>query len=134
MMGNYLLIILGTLLSFNLFATSINVNTANRAVINTPKSIFESSVSLYTLNEEPMLQFDTKKLKEKLTSYYDTCFEDKNITYTLLISTYDQGNNDIPRYGKANGVKVLVVMNFDFFFKYTRGINYEIKEGAYGNI
>ena len=57
-MGNYLLVIAGILMSFNLFSISLKANTANRTIINTPKSIFESSISLYTPTNEQLLQFD----------------------------------------------------------------------------
>ena len=50
----------------------------------------------------------------------------------MFIQTYDQGNNDIPRYGKANGVRVIVTANCGTFCKIRRTLKYEIRSGAYG--
>jgi hypothetical protein len=113
------------------FSISMNIQTVNRVVFNTPKSLFEAAIPLVSEEEKFTPYFDKEKLKHSLTYYYSKNFDKHIKNYVLNFYYYSPHDYAICVDDKCQAVSVEVTVNFAFDFKYQRNVYYEIKEGNY---
>ena len=119
-----------TLFLFSSFTLSYRLQTINRVVINTPISIFESSISLLHYIEEHNLYFDKEALRKNLINYYDENLEKVFKDYEMTLYFYNQESQSICVSDQCDAVKVTISGNIFFQMEINRSVNYEIHKGA----
>ncbi len=125
-----LFVLILTVFLFSSFTLSYRLQTINRVVINTPISIFESSISLVHYIEENNLYFDKEELRNNLEEYYDKNLKKTLKDYSMDLYFYNQVDHSICVTDKCDAVKVTINGSFFFTIEVTRTINYEIHKGA----
>ena len=114
--------------SFQLFFICQRMTVINRAVLNTPKSIFESSIPLVREDEDPNLYFDVELLRDNLTSYYDKCIKPYSMEYTMKLYFHVPGTEFMCMMNTCQAVKVTVSAKVVFDLTYSRSIDYKIQK------
>ena len=130
MMLLFLCFIIGSI-TVSLFSISLRINAINRAFINTPKEIFESSIPL-TLSNEDEPYFSRDKLKAKLNSYYESTIKKYTSSYDL---TYYFYNKEDHSYDDKHFSAVEITLKAQIIFsnEIEKTIFYEIRKGnVYG--
>lgn len=120
-------------ISSSMFVITSNLQSINRAVLFTPKEIFESSIPLVQQNDDFEPYFDKDTLKNQLTSYYNSTVKKYCHSYDLNIYYFNLGSEAFCYEEKCRGVEVSVTAYVTFNYKYQRTIRYEIRKGNYGN-
>lgn len=126
-----LICLLITSSAFVIFSISIKIDTINRIIITTPKTIGELSIPSF-LSEDEKPYFDEVKLNEILTSYYDNCLTSHVKSYKLEYYFYSLTNHDFC-YNKCDGVEITFSTKVAGIYDYKKVIFFEIQKGyAYG--
>lgn len=122
--------ILYMLLMFNAFTVSFHLSAVNKAIVNTPKEIFETSIVIVNLVDEDNLYFDKELLNKNLLSYYQRVIKNHLTSYTVNQYFYNQNNGSVCTSENCNAVEVSVVGKYSYYFDYSRTLTYEIRKGA----
>lgn len=118
-------------MSFLFFNLGISTNSINRIIINTPKEIFESSLTLVDIDTN-YLYFNQEKLNKNLNDYYSKGFSKYGKNYELDIYYYDTGADYFCINGKCRYVEVDVTVYMFLTYSTTRSIHYEVRGGYIG--
>lgn len=126
------MVILLLILCMSMFTVTSSLNAINRIVLFTPKTIFESSIELVQDNDAFIPFYNKETLKKQLTSYYNNNLLKYCSDYEMKIYYF----NDDDSYcveEKCPNVEVTVISRLVFNYEYSKTIQYQIKEGAYGH-
>ena len=115
---------------FNAFTVSFHLSAVNKAIVNTPKEIFETSIVIVNLVDEDNLYFDKELLNKNLLSYYQRVIKNHLTSYTVNQYFYNQNNGSVCTSENCNAVEVSVVGKYSYYFDYSRTLTYEIRKGA----
>ena len=118
-----------TIFLFAGFTLTYRLQTINRAIINTPIELFETSIPLANVDEEN-LYFDKKRLETKVTDYYSSSIGPYFKSYDVSFYYYNQTDKSICVSDTCNAVEITITGNYFLSFEYERTINYEIHKGA----
>ena len=121
-----------SLCGFQMFFIAQRLTVINRAVLFTPKEIFEASIPLIQDSEEPELYFDQNLLRDNLLSYYDKCIKPYSLDYTLQLSFHQVGNSALCLMNRCQAVTVKVSSKVVFNYTYSRSIEYWIQNNKNG--
>ena len=119
-------------LSFSFLSISLNLQSANRVIMYTPKQIFETSIPILQNVDEFIPYFDKELLTSKLKSYYDDNLTQYTVNYSLNIYFYNQEDGSLCISDACQAVEVEVKAEIIFSCGIERTIFYEIRNGAYG--
>ena len=107
------------------------INGVNRAIIQSPLSIFETSIPLTMQSDEVTLYYDQDRLKTNYENYLDRelkKYVDNYIVEYYFYNTKDGGYCDIYN---CQGVVIKVEAELMFKLTYKREMKYEITESKY---
>ncbi|HPS19075.1 MAG TPA: hypothetical protein PLR04_03000 [Bacilli bacterium] len=132
-MTNAFLSLLLALLSLQLFAITMRLNTINRIVISTPISLLEISIPLVNEQNEEPLYFDQELLKDNFYRYYENTLSKYTSQISLEFYYYNQLDHSYCLGDKCDAVEVKITARVIFNFDYHRTMFYEIKDTNYGH-
>ena len=118
-----------TIFLFSGFTLTYRLQTINRAIINTPLEIFETSIPLANIDESN-LYFNKMKLEGKILDYYSSTIAPYFKTYDVEFYYYNQSDKSICVSDYCNAVEITITGNYYLTFNYERAITYEIHKGA----
>lgn len=118
-----------TIFLFAGFTLTYRLQTINRAIINTPIEIFETSIPLANV-DEANLYFDKSKLETNVLDYYSSTIGLLFKSYNVDFYYYNQNNQSICVSDYCNAVEITVSGNYFLSFNYERVVTYEIHKGA----
>ena len=118
-----------TIFLFAGFTLTYRLQTINRAIINTPIELFETSIPLVNV-DEANLYFDKIKLENKILDYYSSTIEEHFKTYDVDFYYYNQNDKSICVSDHCDAVEITISGNYFLTFTYEKSISYEIHKGA----
>lgn len=112
---------------YTTFTIVTRLQCANRIVINTPRYLFEQSISLL---DDTDLHFDKTTLSKVLNNYYQNELSRYVSDISIELYFYNQEDSSICTSDSCNAVEVEISANCVFSIRFSRTIFYEIHKGA----
>lgn len=127
-MGNILLSLTIGVLSLQFFTFTYRINGINRVMHNIPISIFEASVPLVQIFNDPIMYFDKTYLENELTSYIDRSINKYTDKYSLNFYYYVQNDYSICRTNFCDAVEVTLKARITLFSDYSKVARFHIQK------
>jgi len=116
-----------TVLSFNFFMMSYQINGINRLVLSAPLSLFETAINMFDIDEELGPTFDREILEENITSYFTFHMPRYTSDYELDFYYYIPADHSLDMSDETKAVEVTVFANLILAHHYQKTMYYEIR-------
>lgn len=114
-------------MSVQCFTLTYRINGINRTLLETPVSLFETSIPVIQDEGEFEAYFNKSELKKQLTYYYDTSLTKYVTDYQISYLFSKAGSPIYCLASKCDAIEIKIKAKIIYFTNYTKSMRFEIR-------
>lgn len=114
-------------MSVQCFTLTYRINGINRTLLETPISLFETSIPVIQDEGEFKAYFDKSELKKQLTYYYDISLTKYVTDYQISYLYSKAGTHIYCLASKCDAIEIKIKAKIIYFTNYTKSMRFEIR-------
>lgn len=114
-------------MSVQCFTLTYRINGINRTLLETPISLFETSIPVIQDEGEFEAYFNKSELKKQLTYYYDTSLTKYVTDYQISYLFSKSGTAIYCLASKCDAIEIRIRAKIIYFTNYSKSMRFEIR-------